>query len=501
MKDYILLALKDEEDIRVLTEHLGSSQFELRVARDGASAIEAAVNDPPSLIVADIELPVVDGSKVFKILRHSRHTSTVPFLFISDAAADLEGFQAETDTFLRRPFNPEEASGRIRQLLAQKPGGPKGVELVGKLSQMGLPDIIQFLHMNRKEGELKVTGASASGVLYIKDGEIYNAVIDGIEKEKALYRLLGWPEGEFEFVAGAVQGPRKIHTSTSGLLMEGMRQLDEFKSKAALLPDRRSPVRLTVDEASLQKGLAPGINEIVKLLKVYSRVGDLIDNSPWTDYEVFEALSSMLSMGIVEVEPAEEEAPGLFTIDESMMLRERISSRFPEIMNHARVFFISTAPALVNEFLGACAGIPGFTVQSGTFLRKGSPGESFGEVAKLVFYGGMELAIFSVPTARKMGPLLKAFSTNLVGLVVLLDGLDEQLQEEVLERKKEVLSYRKVPVAYISGGSSTSAGPRKKALGLGPDTELFLLGTGDKDNQQVASGLLRELMGGFLNRD
>jgi hypothetical protein len=375
---------------------------------------------------------------------------------------------------------------------------------------MGLPDIIQFLHMNRKEGELKVTGPDASGILYIKDGEIYNAVIDGIEKEKALYRLLGWPEGEFEFVAGPVQAPRRIHTSTSGLLMEGMRQLDEFKSKAALLPDRRSPVRLTVDEGSVKKGLAPGINEIVKLLKVYSRVGDLVDNSSWTDYEVLEALSSMLSMGIVEVEPVALEAPGLFTVDESMMLRERMSSRFPEIMNHARVFLIATRPALVNELLGACAGIPGFTIQSKTFLREGSPGESFGEVAKLVFYGGMELTIFSVPTARKMGPLLKAFSTDLVGLVVLMDGLDKEMQEEVLERKKEVLSYRKVPVAYILGGTGTSAEAGGKALGLGPSGRLgppgqlgpgeplFLLGAGNQDNQQVASDLFRELLGGFL---
>jgi CheY-like chemotaxis protein len=497
MKDTILLALKDEEDIRVLTEHLVA--FELRVAMDGASAIEAAVNDPPSLIVADIDLPVVDGGRVFKILRRSRHTSTVPFLFVSDTAADLKGFRVETDTFLRRPFNPEEASGRIRQVLLLKSSGPKEVELVGKLSQMGLPDIIQFLQMNGKEGELKITGAGASGILYIQNGEIHDAVIDGIEKEKALYRLLGWPEGEFEFVAGPVQVPRRIHTSTSGLLMEGMRQLDELKNKAALLPDRRSPVRLTVDEGSVKKGLAPEINEIVKLLKIYSRVGDLVDNSSWTDYEVFEALSSMLSMGIIEVAPVAEEAPGLFTIKESMKLRERISGRFPEITNYARVFLIATGPALVSELLGACAGIPGFTVQSKTFLQKGSLGESFGEVAKLVFYGGMELVIFSVPTARKMGPLLKAFSTNLVGLMVLMDALDKEMLEEVLERKKEVLSYREVPVAYILGGTGASKETGGEALGRGPGEPLFILGSGKQDNQQVASGLFRELLGGFLN--
>ncbi len=138
MKDTILLALKDEEDIRALTEHLGSSTFELPVARDGASAIEAAVNDPPSLIVADIELPVVDGVRVFNILRRSRHTSKVPFLFISDTAADLKGFRAETDTFLTRPFNPEEASGRIRQVLLHNPGGPKGViDMRATLDQIG----------------------------------------------------------------------------------------------------------------------------------------------------------------------------------------------------------------------------------------------------------------------------------------------------------------------------------------------------------------------------
>jgi hypothetical protein len=49
-------------------------------------------------------------------------------------------------------------------------------------------------------------------------------------------------------------------------------------------------------------------------------------------------------------------------------------------------------------------------------------GERFGEVARLRLAGGLDIVIFSVPTAKNMGPILKAFSTNLIGLIVLAGG-------------------------------------------------------------------------------
>jgi DNA-binding response OmpR family regulator len=501
--DKILLALKAEEDVKVFTENLGSSDFEFIVATNGASAVEAAVNDPPALIVADIDLPVVSGEKLFKIFRSSSFTSKVPFLLISDTPMELKGLRAETDTILTRPFNPEEASGRIRQVLLLSSGrwGGEG-ELAGKLSQMGLPDIIQFLNMNKKEGELKVTGDGVSGVLYIKDGEIYNVVLGNIEKEKALYRLFGWADGEFEFVSCPVQVLRKIHSSSSGLLMEGMRQLDELKKNTPFYPDRRSLVTLTVDEGTVKKDVAPEILEIIKLLKLYSKLGDLVDNSTSTDFEVFDALMTMLSMGIVDVKPdAQEEVAGLFSIEECLKIREGIISRFPDIANrnYARIFVISTGGEPVTRLIGTCAAIPGFNVESRSSFIKGSLGERFGEVAKLVLYGGMEFVIFSVPAANKMGPLLKAFSTNLVGLIILAEGLDTDRLSEIQVKSEEVLSYRKVPAAYIFDSSQPATRESKEALSLDPDEPTFLLTSDTQRNQQAVSELFHCLIGGFLN--
>jgi CheY-like chemotaxis protein len=498
----ILLALKREDDIKAFTDNLGSTDFELIVARNGASAVEAAVNNPPSLIVADIDLPVVNGEKLFKIFRSSRFTSKVPFLFISDNPIELKGFREETDTVLTRPFNPEEASGRIRQVLLLSSGASGGEgELVGKLSQMSLPDIIQFLNMNKKEGELKITGEGSSGVLYIKDGEIYNVVLGGIEKEKALYRLLGWADGEFEFVSGPVQVLRKIRSSSSGLLMEGMRQLDELKKNATFYPDRRSLVTLTVDEGSIKKDAAPEISEFIELLKLYSKLSDLVDNSTSTDFEVFDALMTMLSMGIVDVKPdTQEEVAGLFSIEESVKIREGIISRFPDIVNqnYARIFVISTGGDPLDRLIGTCAAIPGFSPASKSALANDPPAERFGEAARLVLYGGMEFVIFSVPKADKMGPLLKAFSANLAGLIILAEGLDTARLSEMQKKKDEVLSYRPVPVAYIFDSSQPATGESKKDLGLDPEEPTFLLTTDTQQNLQAVSELFRSLIGNFL---
>jgi CheY-like chemotaxis protein len=472
----------------------------------------------------DLDLPVMDGPRVFGILRKNPGTSSIPFIFISDVVADLLGLKAGMATFLKRPFNPDEVYGRIRQVLLLSVGARSGEkEIEGKLSQMSLLDILQFLHLNKKEGELRVTAGQLTGLVYIKGGEVQNAVLDGVEKEKALFRLLGCVDGEFEFKPCSVQVNVRIRSSTSKLLMEGMRQHDELRKNAGNFPKATSRLKTKVRHEELPKGLAPVFYEVIQLLKIYSTVSDVVDHSTYPDYEVYKTLAAMISRGIVsEQQASAEEGGDFFTLEETLSIREMIVGRFSDIfsLNYARVLLVSTSGSLVDSFISRCARIPGFSVDTRTIFSQVPTGERFGEVARLRLAVGLDIVLFSAPTAKNMGPILKAFSTNLIGLIVLAGGGGgagvpggagvamgggEDKSAELTKERDEILSFRDVPSVHViapgeggsgAGGSDESAW--RKVLRITDSEPLFVL---DDKDEKAAFGVFQTLLRDLLNRE
>jgi len=335
-----LIALNDEEEAAAFTGYLTGMGFECLRASDGAGALELAIQELPAVILADISLPVIGGEKLFRILRNNPHTSRVPFLFISDHVADIKGFRAGVDIFLTRPLNLEETYARLRHTLSDR-GSTASKVIEGKLSHMPLPDLIQFLHLNRKEGELKVASGGKTGSVLMKEGNIFNATLEGAEREKALFRMLQWAEGGFEFTPGAVTTPRKIKGATGNLLMEGMRQFDEFRKRQDEFPGPKAVLKLKVDPASLPKGLQPIIHEIVLLVRSNPRVFDVVERCHYPDYEVLTTISSMLAKGVLEVEKGADEGPA----------EEFLTARYCSFPPEARLW---------PTFLTSAAGYPAF---------------------------------------------------------------------------------------------------------------------------------------------
>ncbi len=487
-KNNVLLAFKDDDEISKATGYLARAGFEVRTVKDGARALELAIGEVPAIIIVDLDLPIISGERIFHILRNNPHTSNVPFLFVSDRVADIKGFRSGVDIFLRRPLNMEEVNGRIRHTLAIQSRTTDRKELEGNLTHISLPDILQFLHFNKKEGELRVICGEMVSTVFIKEGEIYNCVLDGVEKEKALFRVLGWNEGKFEFLPGPVKAAKKIESSTGNLLMEGMRQIDEFRKQQDHFPDKNTALKTRLDSASLPKGLNPIIYEVIELLKVYTTVNDVVEHASYPDYEAYKSLSSLISKGIVEEVKVREEGRSkeFLTHDQAVSIREKILSHYSDIFNpnYCRVFLISTSGSLASAFIKQCSLVSGFSINHKVFRQ--APLNPFGDVASIKLHGGMEVALFSMPFVNNMGPILKAFSTNLIGLVLLWDNSAGMETKELVNAKKEILQQRRVPVAHIckepTGQNGSIGSFYKKEFDLKIDEPLFSLDGGEKGN-------------------
>ncbi len=478
-----LIVLNDEEEAESFTGYLTGMGFECLRAGDGALALEIAIQEVPAVIIADVDLPVIPGPKLFQILRNNPHTSMVPFMFVSGRISDIKGFRAGVDIFLTRPLNLEETYARLRHTLSER-GKAASKVIEGKLSHMPLPDLIQFLHMNRKEGELKVTSSGKTGSVLMKEGNILNATLEGAEREKALFRMLQWTEGSFEFTPGQASSPKKIKGATGNLLMEGMRQFDEFRKHQDEFPRPGAVLKLRIDPASLPKGLQPIIYEIVQLVRANPRAADIVERCHYPDYEVLMAVSSLIAKGVLEEEKAAEQASAeeFLTTDQMISIREKIMGRFADIsgLNYGKILLLSTGSAVMADFLNECRKIPGFTTDQRSAFSEIALVNPLGEVGSFRLYGGMDLVLFSIPTVRNMGPLWRSFSTSLAGLIILCDEDGEGMLAELAAAKRDILHIRRVPVAFARKGATDDAAARK-AMGLKESDPIFTFSPGDRE--------------------
>ena len=99
--------------------------------------------------------------------------------------------------------------------------------LAGSLSDFGLPELLQTIDLNRKTGRLSLVTENKNGTMDIRGGQIVAAEFDGKLGEEAVYSMLREEMGYFEFEAKEFEVEPNVEASTSALLMESFRKLDE----------------------------------------------------------------------------------------------------------------------------------------------------------------------------------------------------------------------------------------------------------------------------------
>lgn len=113
-----ILVIEDERQLaghitRVLTRR-GHSAV---AGHDGAQGLQAALDDPPDLIVLDLNLPGLDGLAVLARLREAKSVARVLVLTAKSEVGDrIKGLQAGADDYLGKPFSMDELVARVEAL-------------------------------------------------------------------------------------------------------------------------------------------------------------------------------------------------------------------------------------------------------------------------------------------------------------------------------------------------------------------------------------------------
>ena len=119
-----ILIIDDDADMRrLISVFLTKVGFDVFEAVDGKEGVGKAVMDPPDLIILDINMPVMDGTKVMKVLRQSPVTAGVPVLALSGISqSDMrdEMHQLGCHSYVTKPVDMERLAKKVQEILGSK---------------------------------------------------------------------------------------------------------------------------------------------------------------------------------------------------------------------------------------------------------------------------------------------------------------------------------------------------------------------------------------------
>lgn len=155
----VILVVDDDDHIRQLISlYLSNNQFDIIEAKNGLEAIEKLEQTAIDLAIVDIMMPKMDGIELTKEIRAYYE---IPILMVTAKGASQDkviGFEAGTDDYLVKPFDPVELVLRVKALLkrynvlAEKRTKVGSVEI--DLDRLLVTDGDMTVELKRKECEL-----------------------------------------------------------------------------------------------------------------------------------------------------------------------------------------------------------------------------------------------------------------------------------------------------------------------------------------------------------
>ncbi|MCB0667845.1 MAG: response regulator, partial [Saprospiraceae bacterium] len=118
-----VLIVEDNTDVRRYLSTMLESEYRILEAVNGEQGIDMAKKEIPDLVISDIMMPVKDGYQVCDELHQDPLTAHIPIILLTakaDRASKVQGFRKGADSYLSKPFHPEELKAQIQMLLEQR---------------------------------------------------------------------------------------------------------------------------------------------------------------------------------------------------------------------------------------------------------------------------------------------------------------------------------------------------------------------------------------------
>ena len=117
--------VEDENDIAGLIKHTleRSGDASVEVVGRGDEALRSITGRPPDLVILDLNLPVLSGDEVCRILRQKEETRQIPIIMLTARTSESDrvaGLDLGADDYVTKPFSLRELAARVRAVLRRR---------------------------------------------------------------------------------------------------------------------------------------------------------------------------------------------------------------------------------------------------------------------------------------------------------------------------------------------------------------------------------------------
>jgi DNA-binding response OmpR family regulator len=189
----LVLVVEDEPAIaELLRSYLVRDGFDVQIAGDGLTGLQAVDRDRPDAVVLDVGLPGLDGTEVCRRMRAAGDWTPVLFVTARDEEVDrVLGLELGADDYVTKPFSPREVVARVKAVLrrlephlATEPAGPR----VLRLGQVVLDLDARTARAGGEEVPLTTTEFDLLAHLARQPGRVCS-------REELLAQVWGYPDG------------------------------------------------------------------------------------------------------------------------------------------------------------------------------------------------------------------------------------------------------------------------------------------------------------------
>ena len=162
-----VLIVEDEQDLAGLIKHTleRSGDMQASVVTSGDAALRAVAERPPDIVILDLNLPVLSGTEVCRILRSRPETEHLPIIMLTARTSEsdrVSGLDVGADDYVTKPFSLRELGARVRAVLRRRAqaGAPprpavyRGERLVADFDAVAVSVDGQPVRLTRREFEL-----------------------------------------------------------------------------------------------------------------------------------------------------------------------------------------------------------------------------------------------------------------------------------------------------------------------------------------------------------
>jgi CheY-like chemotaxis protein len=492
----VLIADGDQPRAQRIADACTASGLACRVCSHGAAALETALAELPAVLIAQLDLPLIDGEKLATILRTNPRTAPTRVVFVTERPAATVR-QVLPGRLIAAPVDPDEVVRCVQALMAGRDGvtttaRPSGAKepVEGELSQISLADLLQLFHVSRETGSFELVrdlegGRQSSGRVVLRGGDVIAASVDAAEGEKALYRLLAWERGRFAFRPAAVTEPASIQRPTRALLREGKRQVEEWARLAVELPPPSAHVTLRIQRSALPNVIHPLTQEVLVVLELYSRVQDVVDHCSYPDYQVLRTLHTLIRRGMVEQrrgpDPAAgaEAEPRLFAPARVLRLREWVEAGRPRGAppRDAKLLVVACDAGATRDFVRLLARLPGVQIDERFTTGSCSP-DDLTPMGRIAVENELGIELVHLPLAARFAPLWPVAGYGALGTLFLLAGPASRAVEAVrpaLEALRRLPRARTFSLLLLEKGERVVPEEVRENLSLLDQGSLFLV--------------------------